>query len=325
MWLSIGTQTRKLIATVVCPEERANPVPRLFALVQERTWERGWQGLNLILLFAFQEFFRWRPKVFRNHFILIIATITCGYVFSRRSRTIILKRIRFGRRLKKISLKKMKYLKLCLKHLPPEQQKRKIKTKAETLLLRVARRKPGHWKFSIRKVHKIYVSYEAELFLNYINVSVMICAVTWIECILFSAIFLGSQKTSFENFKKMILNCDENLKESAIESLLRYLPSGAEVCLSLIFSMCPAGCAQFVLHSHMQPLSIPCVHWTPLYCAVIYSTVFYSRPSLACPSLLYHTYPTLPYPTLLCSALTYPTLPYTTQSYSTLLFATLPY
>ncbi|CAB3986142.1 diaphanous homolog 2 isoform X1 [Paramuricea clavata] len=43
------------------------------------------------------------------------------------------------------------------------------------------------------------------------------------------SIFLGSQKTSFENFKKMILNCDENLKESAIESLLRYLPSGAEL------------------------------------------------------------------------------------------------
>ncbi|XP_028397686.1 protein diaphanous homolog 1-like [Dendronephthya gigantea] len=43
------------------------------------------------------------------------------------------------------------------------------------------------------------------------------------------SIFLGSQKTSFENFRKMILNCDENLKESAIEALLRYLPSAAEL------------------------------------------------------------------------------------------------
>ena len=45
----------------------------------------------------------------------------------------------------------------------------------------------------------------------------------------FLAIFLGSQKISFDGFKKMILNCDENLKESAIEALLRYLPSADEV------------------------------------------------------------------------------------------------
>ncbi|CAB4043172.1 diaphanous homolog 2-like, partial [Paramuricea clavata] len=42
------------------------------------------------------------------------------------------------------------------------------------------------------------------------------------------SIILGSLKTSFENIKKMILNCDENLEASTIESILNDIPTASE-------------------------------------------------------------------------------------------------
>ena len=48
----------------------------------------------------------------------------------------------------------------------------------------------------------------------------------------FSAIFLSSMKMPFEEIKKKILHCDNDLSESALESLQKYLPSSKEVGVS---------------------------------------------------------------------------------------------
>ena len=46
----------------------------------------------------------------------------------------------------------------------------------------------------------------------------------------YTAIFLGSLKLSHHEVKKLILNCDQTvLTESAINSLLKYLPSADQV------------------------------------------------------------------------------------------------
>lgn len=46
----------------------------------------------------------------------------------------------------------------------------------------------------------------------------------------YTAIFLGSLKLSHHEIKKSILNCDQTiLTESAINSLLKYLPSADQV------------------------------------------------------------------------------------------------
>ena len=50
---------------------------------------------------------------------------------------------------------------------------------------------------------------------------------------LYTAIFLGSMKMSHDEIKALIMRCDqERLDESAIESLLKYLPSAEQVRLS---------------------------------------------------------------------------------------------
>jgi len=83
-----------------------------------------------------------------------------------------------------------------------------------------------------------------------------------------TAIFLGSLKASHEEIKMYILHCDQDkLSSSAIESLLKYLPSADQVekSVSLEFEKYKVRCTiainQQMIQKILDFLSMHTLHW----------------------------------------------------------------